>query len=177
MASTVPLKCRQALTSYPMQVLASNVGSESVLKSSTQPGLDDAESRLGIIKPEILEETVREEPGLELSLSTNQLDAQVACEVGWTLEDIEGASLSHWPTGNVNTNLSLTEPPGQAGSDLRDGDTQVFLTSVTTCPYPCTFPALLHPGKDGRFLLYVQAACIRTVRCHEIESGMNGKLK
>ena len=96
-----------------------------------------------------------------------------SCDVGWTLEDIDEG----WSTGNVNTNLSLTEPPGQAGSDLRDGDTQVFLTSVTTCPYPCTFPALLHPGKDGRFLLYVQAACIRTVRCHEIESGMNGKLK
>ena len=142
-----------------MQVLKSNVGSESVPKSSTPPELDDVESRFSIIKPEILEETVLEKPGLELSLSTNQLDAQVACEVEWTLEDMDGASLSHWPTGSVNTNLSLAELPGQAGSDLRDGDTQVFLSSVTTCSYACTFPALLHPGKDGRFLLYVQAAC------------------
>ena len=99
--------------------------------------------------------------------------ADESYEVGWRVEDIDEG----WPIENVNTMLSLAELPRQEGSDLRDGDTQVFLSSVTTCSYACTFPALLHPGKDGRFLLYVQAACIRTVRCHEIESGMNEKLR
>ena len=149
-----------------MQVMVNSVGSESEPTSSTplrfrtvQSEAHDVEwkledineglptgniyttSRQRIVKPETLEETVREEPGLEL----NQLDAQAARDVGWRLEDIDGDSLA--------------ELPVQEGSDLRDGDKQVVLTFVTTCPYPCTFPALLHADKDGRFLLYVQAAC------------------